>query len=89
MFYVYVLKSRNNPTKHYVGLTSNLIKRIKAHNDSQSGYTKKYIPWEIVSFIGFKDFSQAAKFEKYLKSGSGYAFLRKRLVTPCKLTGPL
>ena len=41
-FYVYILSSKRNGTL-YVGVTSNLIKRVDEHkNDVVAGFTKKY-----------------------------------------------
>jgi hypothetical protein len=37
-------------------------------------------PWEIVWYAGFSSEEAARAFECYLKSGSGRAFLRKRLL---------
>jgi len=35
-------------------------------------------PWKLVIFLGFADKLKATTFEKYLKSGSGNAFAKKR-----------
>jgi hypothetical protein len=43
-------------------------------------YSKKYAPWKVETFISFDNQSLAEKFEKYLRSGSGFAFLKKRLI---------
>jgi hypothetical protein len=39
----------------------------------------KYTPWRVVTYLAFSDENKAAAFERYLKSGSGHAFARKRL----------
>jgi predicted GIY-YIG superfamily endonuclease len=49
------------------------------HNKGQISYTKSRLPVEIVSYFAFKDKYLAFNFEKYLKSGSGIAFSKKRL----------
>lgn len=79
-YIVYILNSKKNSEKHYIGITIDLKKRLKEHNDTKSEYTKKFIPWKIETFIAFKNRLLAEKFEKYLKSGSGYAFLNKHLI---------
>ena len=39
--YVYILKSQNFPDRFYVGITSNVEKRIKEHNSEfNKGFTK-------------------------------------------------
>jgi putative endonuclease len=43
-------------------------------------HTRKFKPWDLVAYIGFADEPTAHAFEKYLKSGSGKAFLKKRLL---------
>ena len=36
-------------------------------------------PWKLITFLGFDDKLKATAFEKYLKSGAGRAFAKKRL----------
>jgi len=43
-------------------------------------YTNKYKPWTIETYLVFSDKKLAKQFEKYLKSGSGRAFLMRRLM---------
>lgn len=78
MHYVYILKLSNN--SYYVGQTSDLRKRIKDHNSGNTRHTKKFMPVELVFYCGFKFKDKAVAFEKYLKSGSGKAFKKKRLI---------
>ena len=80
MYYVYILKSQKDSKRIYVGLTNDIEKRIKEHNSALSYYSKRYAPWELVTFIGFKGKDLAVKFEKYLKNGSGFAFLKRHLL---------
>jgi hypothetical protein len=35
------------------------------------------MPWHWVTYVAFSDHAKATAFERYLKSGSGHAFLRK------------
>lgn len=79
MKYVYLIRSLKSPNQTYVGLTSDVKKRLAAHNAGQSPHTSKYKPWQLVVFVGFLDELKATEFEKYLKSGSGRAFAFKRL----------
>ncbi len=78
MYYVYLLESINFPEKTYIGLTDNFAKRLETHNSGNSPHTKKYYPWKTKVLIGFDDKFAAAEFEKYLKSGAGRAFAKKR-----------
>ncbi|MFC1594554.1 GIY-YIG nuclease family protein [Candidatus Omnitrophota bacterium] len=80
MYIVYILRSLKDSSRHYVGITQDLNKRLDAHNQSKSGYTKKYAPWHVETFITFNKKQLATQFEKYLKSGSGHTFLKRRLL---------
>ena len=51
--------------------------RLKKHNAGGSPHTSKYGPWCLETSIGFSDKSKAAEFERYLKTGSGFAFAKK------------
>lgn len=79
MRYVYLLESIDRPDEHYVGMTDDLKSRLSAHNAGQSPHTAKFKPWRLVTYLGFTDPQKAVAFERYLKSGSGHAFARKRL----------
>jgi predicted GIY-YIG superfamily endonuclease len=72
--YVYILRSTIDPDRHYVGMTSDLQRRLRAHNAGESSHTAKHKPWTIEGFVAFSSRRKAAAFEKYLKSGSGRAF---------------
>ena len=79
MKYVYMIKSIPYPGQHYIGLTSDLKARLKAHNEGRSKHTAKFKPWELITYLAFSEESKAFEFERYLKSGSGKAFANKRL----------
>ncbi|MGA1192127.1 MAG: GIY-YIG nuclease family protein [Bdellovibrionota bacterium] len=79
MKYVYILRSIKWPERRYFGITSDLKTRLKHHNDGCSRYTKRYRPWKLDTYIGFSDEERATEFERYLKTGSGKAFSKKRL----------
>jgi predicted GIY-YIG superfamily endonuclease len=50
------------------------------HAKGGVSYTAKRLPIELLFYCAFKDKYVAIAFEKYLKSGSGSAFMKKRLV---------
>lgn len=75
--YVYLLQSKKNPAKKYIGHTSNLKTRLQEHNAGKSFHTAKYVPWELVAAVSFRDLQKAQNFERYLKSGSGHAFAKR------------
>jgi len=79
MIDVYILRSTENPERHYVGVTSDLRERLQKHNAGDVAHTSKYGRWSIKTYVAFADEKQACAFEKYLKSASGRAFAKKRL----------
>jgi putative endonuclease len=78
MFYTYVLKSLSNG-QWYIGSTRDLRKRFSQHNNGQSTWTKRGIPWEIIYYEACLDEEDARAREKYLKSGFGRKYLTSRL----------
>ena len=76
---VYLLQSESVAGQRYVGVTSDLKRRLADHNAGKSPHTSKYAPWKLVTYIAFSDEKKAEMFERYLKSGSGHAFAKKRL----------
>ena len=79
MWYVYLLESETFEGQRYVGMSSDLKRRLTDHNAGKSAHTSKYAPWRLVTYVAFVDKQKAESFERYLKSGSGHAFARKRL----------
>ena len=79
MFYSYILKSKKDAS-YYYGSTDNIRRRLLEHNSGKVTYSKAHRPYEIVWYCVFPTKIQALAFEKYLKSSSGYAFSRKRLL---------
>jgi len=77
MHYVYIRKSVKDPERFYVGLTTDLNKRLAQHNNGESVHTNKFKPWKVRTVIRFDDASKAEDFERYLKSSSGRAFASK------------
>lgn len=74
MYYVYNLKCKDG---FYIGCTNNLKDRITRHKSGYIPSTKSRLPITLISYHAFIDKHKAFKFEKYLKSGSGRAFLNK------------
>ena len=78
MWQVYILKC--NDGSYYTGCTSNMHDRLERHNKGQIRYTSSRLPVELIMTINFNNKYKAYDLEKYLKSGSGRAFMNKRLV---------
>ena len=79
-YIVYILQSVSHPDKTYVGYTTDLKRRFSEHNECTQTYTKRYAPWEILSYTVFMNQQSALAFEKYLKTSSGKAFIAKRIL---------
>ena len=79
MHYVYLIESAAVPGQRYVGVTSDLKLRLQDHNAGKSTHTAKFRPWRLATYIAFSSRTKAEAFERYLKSGSGHAFAKKRL----------
>jgi len=75
--FVYILRSDIDSERHYVGVTSDVDKRLEWHNHGPCGQTAEYRPWSLVVVIEFPTEEQALRFERYLKSGSGRAFAKR------------
>jgi len=66
-FYTYILASKKNGTL-YVGVTSDLVKRIYEHkNKLVDGFTKKYDVTNLVHYEVFDDPENAILREKRIK----------------------
>ena len=76
MYYVYSLACKDG---HYVGCTNDLKDRIARHIAGQVPATASRLPVELVFYFAHENKYKAFEFEKYLKSGSGRAFINKHL----------
>ena len=79
MKYVYIQQSLANCAHHCSGVTDHLKSRLSAHNSGSVTHTVKYRPLRIKTYVSFTHEVRAFAFEKYLKSGSGRAFVKKHL----------
>ena len=78
MWYVYVLKCNNGD--YYKGCTNNIKDRLERHEKGWVESTRDILPVTLVCYFAHADRYKAYDFEKYLKSGSGRAFLKKHLL---------
>jgi putative endonuclease len=78
-WFVYILQSLKRDFI-YIGSTNNLSKRLFQHNGGKVQSTKAYIPLEIVSYVAVQTEQKARTLEKYFKTGSGKAILKKRIL---------
>lgn len=78
MYHVYVLESCNSK-KWYIGYTNNLQRRLEEHNNHKNVSTAREQIWKIIYCETYIDKMDALGREKFLKSGSGWKFLKKQL----------
>jgi len=74
---VYVIRSRKDSTRHYVGRTADLPSRLASHNAGESLQTRNFTPWALVVSVQFASEESASRFERFLKSGSGHVFAKQ------------
>ncbi len=66
-YYVYILASKRNGTL-YIGVTSNLVRRVWEHrSDAVDGFTKKYGVHRLVYYEQTESIEAAIQREKRLK----------------------
>lgn len=75
MYYVYAIKSLVDG-RIYVGLSSNIKRRILEHNSGNVFSTKGYRPWKLIFNQEALNRQDARKKEKYFKSGCGKELLK-------------
>lgn len=76
MFYIYLLQSKS---RIYVGVTSDLKRRVNEHNAGQNVSTKAYLPWELIFYEAYNNRVDAKRRESYLKTTQGRQAIRRML----------
>ena len=79
MFYVYLIKSRKD-NQLYTGLTNNLKRRIKEHNNGLVYSTRSRKPFDLIYYEAFNSKKDARIRESNLKIRSrAFVQLKKRI----------
>ena len=63
----------------YIGISADVILRLKQHNAGKSRYTKAYKPWQVFYCEEHGDYAKARKREIYFKTTGGRRELRRKL----------
>lgn len=84
MWYVYILKDISG--KIYIGSTNNLKRRIAEHKTNPCYSTKRLKYFRLEAYIALCSAHKARELEKYFKTGSGKAILKKRILADEVLT---
>lgn len=77
MYYVYRIRSRHHPEKSFIGVSRDMDKRLRRHNDGMVEATREHRPWKISFYAAFSRKERAYAFEDFLKSPEGKKFGRK------------
>jgi len=80
MYYVYIIKSDAEDWR-YVGFTSDLRNRFEDHNNGKVASTRNHRPFTLASYIAVQEKATALELERYFKTGSGIAWMNKRLLS--------
>ena len=49
VYYVYLIETLSARRERYVGMTTDLKRRLREHNEGKSSHTTKFGPWKLVS----------------------------------------
>lgn len=71
MHFVYILRS-NKDKEMYIGITKDLVSRVREHNQSQVRSTKHRKPMKLIGFRLCKDVYEARVWEKKYKHSHGH-----------------
>ncbi|MBI5156271.1 NUDIX domain-containing protein [Candidatus Peregrinibacteria bacterium] len=78
MHHVYLIEAENNG-KRYIGYTTDLKQRLADHNRHKNVSTRRELEWKLIYCETYVNKMDALGREKFLKSGSGWRFLKKQL----------
>ena len=78
MFYIYIIQSQKDG-KLYKGFTSNLEKRIKAHNQGEVKSTRNRRPFKLIYQEKYETKKEALQREKFVKSLQGAKTLKNTI----------
>lgn len=79
MWYVYILRSVRDG-EMYVGSTNDLERRLREHNQGMCHSTPHRRPLQLEAYVAVREEATARALEKYFKTGSGIATLRRRIL---------
>jgi len=77
-YYVYILESKKKNFV-YTGVTKDLRRRFKEHNNKEELSTKHYAPFSLIFYEAYLSKADASRREKYFKTTKGKTTLRSML----------
>ena len=78
MFYVYVLESEKDQS-WYIGFTGDLKRRLQEHLRGDTTSIRYKRPLRLIYYEAYLEKLDAVGRERFLKSGSGWRFLKKQM----------
>ncbi len=78
MWFAYALQSCRDGGL-YIGMTSDIERRIKEHNGGYNQSTRSRVPFTLIYSEQCASRGEAREREKYLKSGQGRNFLKSQM----------
>jgi len=78
MYFVYILRSRKD-NNVYIGITSDIEKRLKQHNSGKNLSTKYRTPFDLIYSEKTENRVDARNREKYFKSGVDREWIRDNM----------
>lgn len=78
MHHVYLLEAKPKGT-WYIGYTADLKRRLSEHYNHKNVSTSKEVNWKLIYCETYVSKMDALGREKFLKSGSGWRFLKKQM----------
>ena len=76
MYYVYILRSQKDG-RRYIGMTSDIDRRLSEHNAGLVNSTKNRRPLELIHTEEFSTKKEAEEREKFYKTGYGREALKR------------
>ena len=79
MYYIYIIYSLKSD-KYYIGLTSNVHRRLSEHNDPSrvNKFTSRHLPWELRLYLEISSSrGEAQMVERFIKNQKSRLFLEK------------
>jgi len=70
VYFVYILQSEKDG-RLYIGITDDIERRPKEHNEGKSLATRPFGPYRLIYYEAYLDIKDAKAREKFLKSGWG------------------